>query len=126
MLNTLPHREEVVYLRDMVNHTSTHAVGGGEWSIELHTGYDDWSPCLAEFVGPNGTQTYIGNDGFLHNEEAADLWEEVEEWKNDPKRGGAIHHIIHWYTLPDGQELNFRAILREIERGRLHGLTLSF
>lgn len=35
-------------------------------------------------------------------------------------------HVTHWYTLPDGREMNFHAILREIERGRLHGLTLSF
>lgn len=117
ILNTLPHRKEVVRLRDMVKHTSTHALGDGQWSIELHTGYDDWSPCIAEFVGNNGTR---------NGEEADDLWAEVSEWENDPKRGGSVHHVTHWYTLPDGCEKNFKAIVRDIECGIFHGLTLSF
>jgi predicted transcriptional regulator len=126
ILNTLPHRKEVVRLRDMVKHTSTHCLGGGEWSIELHEGIDDYSPWLAEFVGNNGTRSFVNEEGFLENEEADDLWAEVDEWMEDPERGGAVHHITHWYTLPDGCVLNFHAILREIEKGRLHGLPLSF
>ena len=117
ILNTLPHRKEVVRLRDMVKHTSTHALGDGQWSIELHTGYDDWSPCIAEFVGSNGTR---------NGEEADDLWAEVSEWENDPKRGGSIHHVVHWYTLPDGREMNFKAIVRDVECGYFHGMTLAF
>lgn len=116
MLNNMPHRKEVVRLRDMVKHTSTHSLGGGEWSIELHAGNDDWSLCLAEFVGRNGAVDGVEDD----------LWAEVREWENDPKRGGAVHHITHWYTLPDGCVLNFHAILRDVERGCLHGLTLIF
>lgn len=126
ILNTLPHRKEVVRLRDMVKHTSTHALGDGQWSIELHTGYDDWSPCIAEFVGNNGTRSFVNGEGFLENEEADDLWAEVSEWENDPKRGGAIHHVTHWYTLPDGHEKNFKAIVRDVECGIFHGLTLQF
>lgn len=126
MLNNLPIHKEVVLNRDMVQHTSTHAIGGGEWSIELHEGMDDYSPCLAEFVGNNGTRSFVNEEGFLENEEADDLWAEVDEWMEDPERGGAIHHTTYYYTLPDGSELSFHAIMREIENGRLHGLTLSF
>lgn len=118
ILETLPHRKEVVRLRDMVKHTSTHCLGGGEWSIELHAGTDRWSLCLAEFVGRNGSAVV---DGVKD-----DLWAEVREWENDPQRGGAIHHVTHWYTLPDGCVLNFHEILRDVERGRFHGLTLTF
>lgn len=118
ILGTLPHRKEVVRMRDMVRSTSTHCLGGGEWSIELHEGMDYYSPCIAEFVGRNGSAVV---DGVKD-----DLWAEVKEWENDPKRGGEVHHITHWYTLPDGCEMNFHAILRDVERGCLHGLTISF
>jgi hypothetical protein len=44
--------------------TSTHACGGGEWSIELH--FSDGSS--VEFVGSNGTHG-----------EPDDLWKEVSD-----------------------------------------------
>jgi len=49
--------------------TTTHAVGGGEWSIEVYgIGDDDCKEFLFELVGSNGTHS-----------EPDDLWEELEQ-----------------------------------------------
>lgn len=48
--------------------TSTHAVGGGEWTIEVrHDGQ-----FVKEFCGSNGTR---------NGEEPDDLWSEFDEWR---------------------------------------------
>jgi hypothetical protein len=44
---------------------TTHSVGGGEWSLEVHASNGDF---LFELVGSNGT-----------NEEADDLWGQLDE-----------------------------------------------
>lgn len=46
-----------------------HALGGGEWSIELH---DEEGNFLKEFVGSNGTHS-----------ESDDLHSEADEWENE-------------------------------------------
>ena len=46
--------------------TTTHACGGGEWSIEIYDGSD----FLFELVGSNGTR---------NDEEADDLWGDLEQ-----------------------------------------------
>ena len=46
--------------------TTTHALGGGEWSIEVTLE----GVFVKEFVGNNGTQT----------EETDDLWREFRDW----------------------------------------------
>ena len=48
--------------------TSTHAVGGGEWSIEVR---DENGIYIREFVGSNGTRD---------DEEADDLWADFSSW----------------------------------------------
>lgn len=51
---------------ELVDHTETHAIGGGEWSIEV---FDEDGYLLKEFVGSNGTR-----------EPADDLWSEYDQW----------------------------------------------
>jgi hypothetical protein len=51
---------------ELAYRTETHAVGGGEWSIEV---YREDGSFLKEFVGSNGTR-----------ESADDLWAQYEEW----------------------------------------------
>ena len=104
---------------EMVDSYHTFAVGGGEWSIELHAGPSRWSECLAEFVGSNGQ---------CFGEEPDDLWAEVEEWKVDPKGGEAIHHWTEAvFEAPDGTRLTKSQWLRELEEyGTTHGVVLSF
>ena len=103
---------------EMVKSSSTHSLGGGEWSIELHAGYNDWSECIAEFVGSNGQ---------CFGEEPDDLWAEVAEWETDPNGGLAIHH---WeasvWRCPDGLDMTVHQWLRAVNDGRLHGIQLSF
>ena len=103
---------------ELVKSSTIHSLGGGQWSIELHAGYDDWSECLAEFVGSNGQ---------CFGEEASDLWAEVREWEKDPEGGLAIHH---WeasvWRCPDGCEMTLKQWLRAVDEGRLHGVQLSF
>ena len=53
-------------LKSDVHHTTTHAVGGGEWSIEVH---NSDGTVIEEFVGSNGTCS-----------PADDLWSAYEEW----------------------------------------------
>lgn len=113
----LPCRKQVTLLRDLVELTTVHSLGDGEWSIELHTGSDEWSPVIAEFVGNNGTR---------EGDQTDDLWKEVDNWRVDPLRGGSIACRLSIYTLPDRRALPYHQIIKEVSKGRLHGLTLSF
>lgn len=103
---------------EMLKSSSIHGLGGGMWSIELHAGHDDYSECLAEFIGSNGQ---------CFGEEADDLWAEVSNWEKDPNGGLVIHH---WegsiWRCPDGCEMNVHQWLRAVDEGRLHGVQLSF
>lgn len=107
---------EAVTFADMVESSSTHSLGGGQWSIELHAGRDDWSECLAEFVGSNGQ---------CYNEEADNLWAEVQDWYIN--EGLKTHHYTEsiWET-PDGSQLTKTSFLREVQKGHLHGVELRF
>lgn len=102
---------------ELVKSSSIHGLGGGMWSIELHAGYDDYSECLAEFVGSNGQ---------CFGEEPDDLWAQVDEWKTDANGGLAIHH---WeasvWRCPDGHEMTLNQWLRAVDKGRLHGVQSS-
>lgn len=59
--------------------TSTHALGGGEWSIEVH---GSQSGFIGEYVGLNGTR-----DG----EEATDLW---GEYYADYAEAGKLSGVV--------------------------------
>lgn len=107
---------------DLVVSYQTYAVGGGDWSIEAKTTPDQsvWGPSIKEWVGSNGTR-----DG----EEPTDLWAEVEAWEKDPKGGQAIVRpafAYKEYEAPDGTVGSISYFKREINRGRLHGLTVCF
>jgi hypothetical protein len=107
---------------DMVVSYQTYSLGGGEWSIEAKTTHDQsvWGPSIMEWVGSNGTR---------YDEEATDLWKEVEEWEKDPKGGLAVvkpAYSYQEYKAPDGVTGSFSFFKREMINGRLHGCLVSF
>jgi len=63
--------------------TTTHALGGGEWSIEVTL---DGS-FVKEFVGNNGTQ---------QGEEADDLWSEYNEWVSSLPDNPDLLYTVSW------------------------------
>jgi hypothetical protein len=106
---------------DLVVSYQTYSLGGGEWSIEAKTSYDQsiWGPSIKEWVGSNGT------DG----EDPTDLWAEVREWEKDPQGGLAIikpAYSYQEYEAPDGTKGSYQFFKKEINHGRLHGLLLCF
>lgn len=104
---------------DLVVSYQTYSLGGGEWSIEAKTSYDQWGPSIKEWVGSNGT------DG----ENPTDLWAEVREWEKDPQGGLAVikpAYSYQEYEAPDGTKGSYQFFKREINHGRLHGLLLCF
>lgn len=72
---------------------------------------DENKRTVKEFVGRNGTR---------HGEEADDLYLKMEEWKNK------INHSYMEYRAPDGSRGSYNYFKREIDKGRLHGLVVSF
>lgn len=92
---------------DLVGHTETHALGGGEWSIEV---YDQYGSFIKEFVGLNGTQP---------GEEATDLWAEYDEWAE--KIAKPAKNVAK-FRSPDGTVETKWWFYNEAKRGRLHGL----
>lgn len=66
---------EALYQNNEGMNTSTHALGGGEWSIEVTTASGQF---LFELVGENGT-----NRDFCPDGEASDLWGELREIENE-------------------------------------------
>lgn len=64
--------------------TTTHAIGGGEWSIEV---YDDEGNYIREFVGSNGTRD---------DEEADDLWSEYNAWVESLPDDPDILYCVSW------------------------------
>jgi len=96
---------------DLSARYETHAIGGGEWSIEV---YGPNGEFLKEFVGSNGTRP---------GEEATDLWVEVSEWEQEVARPA---HSYKNYTAPDGATGSISFFRREVERGRLHGCVIIF
>lgn len=69
--------KRIELLRNATNiQTSTHAIGGGEWSIEIHDG-DEF---LFELVGSNGSR----------NDEADDLWGQLQDLQEQAKYFSSI------------------------------------
>jgi hypothetical protein len=106
---------------DLVVSYQTYSVGGGQWSIEAKTTHDQsvWGPCIKEWVGSNGTR----------DEEATDLWAQVEEWEKDPQGGQQIvkpAYSYQEYEAPDGARGSYSFFKKEINSGRLHGLLVCF
>lgn len=105
---------------DLVVSYQQYSVGGGEWSIEAKTSYDQsvWGPCIKEWVGSNGTQG-----------PADDLWAEVEAWEKDPKGGLKVvkeAYTYRNYIAPDGTEGSYSFFRKEAMKGRLHGCLIVF
>lgn len=73
--------------------TSTHAIGGGEWSIEVR--YEDGN-YVREFVGSNGTRD---------DEEADDLWSEFHSWIE---------------SLPDDPDILYAISYERSRRSEIH------
>lgn len=109
------------YIKDILGECTTHAIGGGEWSIEAH--HKD-GRLLKEFVGANGTQSYVGEDGYLHNEEVADLWSELHDWAE--KTIWTEAHSYKKYQAPDGTKGSYTFFTKEVMKGHLHGLIAIF
>ena len=97
------------YNGDLVSRTETHAIGGGEWSIEV---YDDNNTFLKEFVGSNGTR----------DEEADDLWAAYDAWA---KEVVAKAYSYQSYKAPDGTIGSYKYFIHEMMHGRLHGCILA-
>lgn len=96
---------------DSVAKYETHAVGGGEWSVEA---LDCYGGFIHEWVGLNGSRP---------GEEATDLWAEVKEWEAEICR--PAYEYQEWLA-PDGTAGSRSFFNREIEAGRLHGLIVKF
>lgn len=96
---------------DLSARYETHALGGGEWSIEVYGRNDEF---LKEFVGLNGTRP---------DEDATDLWAEVYEWEELVARPA---YSYKEYVAPDGTTGSISYFRREIARGYLHGCVVSF
>lgn len=95
---------------DLSARYETHAIGGGEWSIEV---YGKDGEFLKEFVGFNGTR----------GEEATDLWAEVSQWEQE------VAHPAYSYkkfVSPDGTAGSMSFFRSEISKGRLHGCVVVF
>lgn len=105
--------ENVPALRnaDLSARYETHAIGGGEWSIEV---FDSNGGFLKEFVGSNGTR---------NGKKATDLWAEVSEWEEQEIRPAYSYKL---FVSPDGTTGSISYFRREVEKGRLHGCVVSF
>ena len=116
---------------DLVVNYQAYSLGGGEWSIEAKTSHDQspWGASLKEWVGRNGTRTFVNDDGWLENEPADNLWREVEAWEKDPQGGLKVvkpAYSYQEYKAPDGKTGSLSFFRREIMKGRLHGCVVSF
>lgn len=100
--------KKIIKNGDLVTSYKTYSLGDGLWSIEM---MDENKRTVKEFVGRNGTR---------HGEEADDLYLKMEEWKNK------INHSYMEYKAPDGSRGSYNYFKREIDKGRLHGLVVSF
>lgn len=92
----------------LVGHTETHAIGGGEWSIEV---FDEDGCFLEEFVGSNGTR-----------DQADDLWSRFDEWCNKIIRPA---YMYRQYKSPDGMLGSYSYFRNQVEKGHLHGLIVK-
>ena len=93
--------KKIIKNGDLVTSYKTYSLGDGLWSIEM---MDENKRTVKEFVGRNGTR---------HGEEADDLYLKMEEWNME-------------YKAPDGSRGSYNYFKREIDKGRLHGLVVSF
>ena len=75
--------------------TTTHACGGGEWSIEIYDGSD----FLFELVGSNGTR---------NDEETDDLWGDLEQLFKEARKITACMP-----SLDDWASCNHTEMVRE-------------
>ena len=97
-----------VYNGDYVATTETFSIGDGQWSLEA---LNRDGHCLKEFVGNNGTR---------EGDECDDLYSLYESWARD------VHHQYRVLRAPDGMQASLSWFRREINKGRLHGLIVSF
>ena len=93
---------------DYVANTKTFSLGDGEWSLEA---LDRNGHCLKEFVGNNGTK-----EGYEYD----DLYSLYESWAR------MVHHKYMVFSAPDGTQSSISWFRKEIKKGRLHGLIVSF
>lgn len=89
---------------DVAKDYKTHSIGDGLWSIEI---FDRHGNFVKEFVGENGTR-----------DEPTDLWAQIDEWEKE------LFCKFRNYSAPDGACGSYSHFLREVEKGRLHGLVV--
>lgn len=109
------------YIKDILGECSTHSVGDGQWTIEARHKNGE---LLKEFIGENGTETYIGDDDCLHNVEADDLWSELDKWAESTIYKEKYSYKN--YQAPDGTTGSYSFFVREVSKGHLHGLVATF
>ena len=100
--------KKVVLNGDLATSYDIHSLGDGLWSIEL---LDKDKKVVCEFVGKNGTR---------YGEKSDDLYEKMDVWRNK------VNYSYMEYRAPDGSRGSYNYFKREAERGRLHGLVVSF
>lgn len=93
---------------DYVATTETFSLGDGQWSLEA---LDREGHCLKEFVGNNGQRK---------GDEPDDLYSLYESWAK------GVHHKYSVFRAPDGIEASLSWFRKEIMKGKLHGLVVSF
>ena len=93
--------KRVIKNGDLVTSYKTYSLGDGLWSIEM---MDENKRTVKEFVG----------------EEADDLYAEMGVWRNK------VNYSYMEYKAPDGSRGSYNYFKREAEKGRLHGLVVSF
>lgn len=98
-----------VYNYELVANYNVDSIGDGKWSIEA--------------VGRNGNiiKVWIGSNGTRRP--ADDLWAQVEAWSGKIAKPKYKAKIV---VAPDGYRGSYKALEREVLRGRLHGCLISF
>lgn len=98
-----------VHNYELVSNYNVEAIGDGKWSIEAATKNGQ---IIKVWIGSNGT-----------HRPADDLWAQVEAW------GAKIaqpENKVKIVVTPDGYRGTYKALRKEIFRGRLHGCVVSF
>lgn len=99
-----------VYNSDICDNTKTtvHNVGSRTWAIRA---YDFEGNMLKEFCGSNGVNPC---------EKATDLWSYYNKWLNE------VAYSYKIYRAPDGVIGSYKYFLKEVSKGRTHGLIIVF
>lgn len=98
-----------VYNYELVSNYNVDSIGDGKWSIEA---VDRSGNIIKVWIGSNGTRR-----------PADDLWAQVEAWSSKIAKPEYKTKIV---ITPDGYRWSYKALEREVLKGRLHGCLICF